>query len=89
MTRNISDVDEEVQWELEYHQAQAKTWLINGLGSKELWEKLSNLYLAELHDVLQLHLGDADFLLLFDFALAVTAKRQALLQIVADADLKS
>jgi hypothetical protein len=87
MTIN-SEIDEEAQAEWKYVHEQAPTWLVNGLGSKELWEKLSDYTLAELHNALRLHLGDANFALLFEFALAVTAKRPALLQMIAD-DLRS
>jgi hypothetical protein len=90
MTLNICDDDTEaMQEEWEYIQEQAPTWLGNALGSYELWDKLSDLTLAELHDALQLHLGDEDYLLLFDFALAVTATRSTLLRTLADADLRS
>ena len=90
MTINICDDDEEaMQEEWEFIQKQAPTWLGNALGSAELWDKLSDTHLADLHDALQLHLGDEDYLLLFDFALAVTATHSALLRTLANADLRS
>jgi hypothetical protein len=90
MTMNVSEEDLEwMQREWEFMLENAKTWLVKGLGSGDLWHKISNINLTEMHDALQLHLGDDDYLLLFDFALAVTATRPALLQTVADADLRS
>ena len=90
MTLNITDDDTEwMQQEWEFMQEKAQTWLVNGLGSNDLWHKLSNINFTDMHDALQLHLGDDDYLLLFDFALAVTVTRSALLKTIADADLRN
>jgi hypothetical protein len=80
MTINICDDDTEgMKAELEYVEEQAPTWVAKALRSENLWDKLSNITFAEMHDALQIHLGDADYLLLFDFALAVTAIRRSLM----------
>jgi hypothetical protein len=61
MTLNISEDDlEGMQHEWEYIQEKARGWVLSGLGSGGLWDKLSDISLGQMHDALEAHLGEQD-----------------------------